>query len=439
MGNVSSVVPEETQGTHASQREINPNGGKTFRIEPKGFLEPIAKWNDQGLLWVSTSEIRWSIYWKFTRLVYVTNSIEPFERLERHLRRFVHNTPSLSKDIFEELRQRFEDNSQLSDQLTPDYQALLWLVQVKKLEPDLAEQVARNVSLEVLESYWLLPQSDYHVRKLIFRELPHLWKLELDEGKRVVEMRHEQWRKLLPWIQSPYQRPYLNNLERAQQVLSPAALKGLQQVLRGFNFRQLAMLMEQEDLAIANRLSPLVSHGLLMLHPPIAPFDKLPSFGATSRGTDAIVSNTLSDLWGQEPRAAAELSVMLTEDAQTKRSWRVVCIDDSPAMLQEIQRFLGGDDFEVTLLNDPTTALMKLNSLKPDLILLDVTMPEIDGYQVCRIIRKSSVLKTVPVVMVTGNKGFVDRTKARLAGCTDYLTKPFSQSDLLKLAFRYLS
>ncbi len=440
MGNVSSVIPEAIQGMNTNPAEASPtNGGKAFQIEPKGFLEPIAKWNDQGLLWVSTAEIRWSIYWKFTRLVYVTNSIEPFERLERHLRRFLHHSPVLSKELFEELRQRFEDSSQLSDQLSPDYQALLWLVQVKQLDPGLAEQVTQNISLEVLESLWLLPQGTYHVRKLVFRELPHLWKLDLDEIRRLVELRHDQWHKLLPWIQSPYQRPYLSNRDRAQQVLSENALKSLTHMLRGFNFRQLAMLMEQDDVAIANRLSPLISHGLLGLYPPLAPFDKLPSFGATNRGTDTIVSNTLADLWGQEPRAAEELSAMLKKEAEEKRCWRVVCIDDSMAMLQEIKRFLGGDDFDVMLLNDPTTALMKLNTLKPDLILLDVTMPEIDGYQVCRIIRKSSILKNVPVVMVTGNKGLIDRTKARLAGCTDYLVKPFSQSDLLKLAFRYLS
>jgi two-component system, chemotaxis family, response regulator PixG len=90
------------------------------------------------------------------------------------------------------------------------------------------------------------------------------------------------------------------------------------------------------------------------------------------------------------------------------------------------------------LIDDSVKALMKLSTIRPDLILLDVGMPNVDGYQLCALIRKSSVLKEIPIVMVTGNKGLIDRARARLAGATDYLTKPFAQADLLKIVMRYL-
>jgi twitching motility two-component system response regulator PilG len=83
-------------------------------------------------------------------------------------------------------------------------------------------------------------------------------------------------------------------------------------------------------------------------------------------------------------------------------------------------------------------ALIKISSIHPDLILLDIGMPNVDGYQLCSLIRKSSSLKDIPIVMVTGNKGLINRARANMAGATDYLTKPFIQADLLKMVMRHL-
>jgi twitching motility two-component system response regulator PilG len=82
---------------------------------------------------------------------------------------------------------------------------------------------------------------------------------------------------------------------------------------------------------------------------------------------------------------------------------------------------------------------MKIISFRPNLILLDVGMPNIDGYKLCSFIRKYSAFRDTPIVMVTGNKGLIDRARAKLAGATDYMTKPFTQFDLLTMVFRYLS
>jgi twitching motility two-component system response regulator PilG len=123
---------------------------------------------------------------------------------------------------------------------------------------------------------------------------------------------------------------------------------------------------------------------------------------------------------------------------QSVKTWKIVCIDDSESMLSIINSYLGCEDFQVTLIQDSMKALMKITSIRPDLILLDIGMPNVDGYQLCTLIRKSSSLKDIPIVMVTGNKGLIDRARARIAGATDYLTKPFMQADLLKMMMRHL-
>jgi twitching motility two-component system response regulator PilG len=76
--------------------------------------------------------------------------------------------------------------------------------------------------------------------------------------------------------------------------------------------------------------------------------------------------------------------------------------------------------------------------LKPDLILCDIAMPELDGYEICAMLRRSSLFRQTPIVMLTGKDGFIDRLKARMVGATDYLTKPFGQGELLMVLEKYI-
>jgi twitching motility two-component system response regulator PilG len=80
-----------------------------------------------------------------------------------------------------------------------------------------------------------------------------------------------------------------------------------------------------------------------------------------------------------------------------------------------------------------------LKNLAPDLILLDITMPRMDGYQVCKLIRGNPTTKDVPIVMISGKDGFFDKVRGRMAGATGYITKPFGPETLMKAVEHYLS
>ncbi len=121
-----------------------------------------------------------------------------------------------------------------------------------------------------------------------------------------------------------------------------------------------------------------------------------------------------------------------------KKVYTIVCIDDSPTVLTAIQSFLDEQIFNVVGFNEPLKALMQILSTNPDLILLDIEMPNLDGYELCSLLRKHSYFKDVPVIMVTGRKGFIDRAKAKMVRASGYLTKPFDQSELLKIIFHHL-
>ncbi len=117
---------------------------------------------------------------------------------------------------------------------------------------------------------------------------------------------------------------------------------------------------------------------------------------------------------------------------------KIVCIDDSPTMLNVINSFLNEDFFTVELIDNPLKSLMKIVRTKPDLILLDISMPNLDGYQLCSWIRKHRDFRHIPVIMVTAKTGFINKAKAKMVGASGYLTKPFTQEELVDKLMRHL-
>ncbi|NEP46913.1 MAG: response regulator, partial [Okeania sp. SIO2H7] len=103
-----------------------------------------------------------------------------------------------------------------------------------------------------------------------------------------------------------------------------------------------------------------------------------------------------------------------------------------------IESILHGHGYRVATLSDPLQALGQVFKLKPDLILCDIAMPQLDGYEICAMLRSSSTFRQTPIVMLTGIDGFIDRVKARIVGATDYFTKPFGESELLMLVDKYV-
>ncbi|MBW4644846.1 MAG: response regulator [Goleter apudmare HA4340-LM2] len=127
-----------------------------------------------------------------------------------------------------------------------------------------------------------------------------------------------------------------------------------------------------------------------------------------------------------------------SSQSNNKKTYTIFCIDDSPAVLNLIKGFLDEQIFSVIGVTDSLKALMAILRTKPDLILLDVAMPNLDGYELCSLLRKHSHFKNTPVIMVTGKTGLIDRAKAKIVRASGYISKPFSQGDLLKVIFQHI-
>jgi twitching motility two-component system response regulator PilG len=109
----------------------------------------------------------------------------------------------------------------------------------------------------------------------------------------------------------------------------------------------------------------------------------------------------------------------------------IACIDDSHTVQRQVKMVLESSGFQVLGITDPTSCLTSLIRQKPALILMDITMPEIDGYELCNMLRQSRHMRNVPIIMFTGREGIIDRVRAQLVGANDYITKPVNTNKLI--------
>lgn len=116
---------------------------------------------------------------------------------------------------------------------------------------------------------------------------------------------------------------------------------------------------------------------------------------------------------------------------------KVLVIDDSNTIRRSAEIFLKQAGHEVLLAEDGFDALAKVNDYEPHLIFCDILMPRLDGYQTCAIIKRNARFAGVPVVMLSSKDGVFDKARGRMVGSQDYLTKPFSKEQLLRVVRQF--
>ena len=116
----------------------------------------------------------------------------------------------------------------------------------------------------------------------------------------------------------------------------------------------------------------------------------------------------------------------------------VLVVDDEPHILHSLEFLMKREDYDVRVARDGEAALKAIDERRPDLILLDVMMPKRDGYSVCQTIRANPAWKDLRIIMLTAKGRDIEREKGLALGADDYITKPFSTRDLLKLVRQYL-
>jgi twitching motility two-component system response regulator PilG len=361
-----------------------------------------------GCLELKWGEVKWLLYFHQGNVIYLTHSLKPEEKLGRHLRFFNKYNAEITSAVIAQTRLLLFKNSK-QEVYNPEYRVLYWLYQQKLLSPTQSYNLIFRLIQESLESLLLTGDTEYVFEfHQNLENQPILIRFFLEDLLTKTEERLKKWQNLSPQIESSYQSPYVSREITQDSRALEEVRKKYGKILVGHNFRELGARLGQDELAIAQKLHPLITQGFIKLNSLQHPFDQLPTLLITTPTTSS-----------QQQRV-------------------IVCVDDSPTVIKVMGHYLSSLNIKIHAITESPKALMEIIRLKPHLILLDIGMPELDGYRLCRMIRNHSGLSETPIIMVTGKDGIIDRAKAKIAGATDYLTKPFGQDKLNEIVLKYL-
>jgi twitching motility two-component system response regulator PilG len=210
-----------------------------------------------------------------------------------------------------------------------------------------------------------------------------------------------EWQKIRPYINSPLVRVYLSNIDSLYQLLWQQL-----QSTKAIESYQAALTQNLCLYSTASQLNIDVQQLTHMLLPLV-------------RNRSAQISS-----YGEK---------------QDEERPLIACIDDSRTVQNSVKLTLESQGYEVLGFLQPAQAITKLSRTRPTLILMDISMPDINGYELCQIFRKSQNFKGVPILMLSSRDGMFDRIKAKMVGANDYMTKPFTPTDLVNLVNKYVS
>ncbi|WP_414756154.1 response regulator [Anabaena sp. CCY 9910] len=288
----------------------------------------------------------------------------------------------------------------------------LWLLLERNI---INSQIAENIIYRLVGET-LFDLLSLHQGRFMFCQdtaiAPRLSTWEISPLVTQVTQQLQQWHELYPYIQSPEQLPILADRVHLNSSLPEATMNKLQQWADGkTTLRQLARYLNRDILTVAKVIYPYVQQGWLKLTHP-------------------------------EPN---NCPINIHTPGNQKKA-KILCIDDTKSICKTVESILQTRGYEATgytipeviVLTNPLEALGLIFQLRPNLVFCDISSPELNGYEICAMLRQSQVFRYIPMIMLSSKDKFIDQIRARMAGATDYLIKPFNDDELLMLVEKYL-
>ncbi|NET43430.1 response regulator [Okeania sp. SIO2B3] len=355
-----------------------------------------------GNLLLNSHAKQGKLYIFYGRLLYTTGNLH---RVRRWQRAIGWHCPEWNPVI-----------SQLSDQEKPwEYLLLYDGIARNQITLSQAKKVIRTVTLEILFSLSLYadltpqwePRSDSKSElslglALCYRELEEIF-------SKVTKMQNL-------WKRAGFDSLNPNLVPVMKKPITPEALSGWGKYLQGdLTLWDIAYQLRKSVLAVTKTLLPLVKKGLLQL-------------------------KTVPDL----PTSAIKSSLTTANDRNnvdkttSKKQSLIACIDDSPIVAETLKKIVQPAGYRFISIQDPIRGFVKIAEYKPDLIFLDLEMPHANGYTVYQFLRKAPAFEKIPVIIFTSRNNLIDRSRAKLIGAADFLSKPPKPEEALKMIQKHL-
>ena len=350
----------------------------------------------------------WNVYFYLGRLVYATGGRHRVRRLARAIRQHAPNV----------------NIQELLDNADPTPEA--W--ELKLIEHAIhdhlltTEQARAIIQSSIHEVFYSLsdqkqPRSSWKpLEALAFKPIVALPTVQTLDSIVAAQLKWQQ--AGLSHVQNMIQgfsldlAPYIAGADQLEVMLKADAIsvktyKTLKKIVNGKNtLWDKSIIMHCSMIAVMRSLLPLIVDGIVAFHE---------------------VPDWVSPKWK-----------LNTKNTPVPRRGLIACIDDSPQVAIEMRGILEPLGYEVLEINEPLQSVSTLLQRKPDLIFLDLIMPNTNGYELCTFLRKTTTFQEIPIVILTGRDGMIDRVRAKMAGSSDFLSKPPDPTKVLQILRKFL-
>jgi chemotaxis family two-component system response regulator PixG len=337
-------------------------------------------------------------------IMYATGGIHVVRRWRRNLATYCPNILSDAHALQVELPSTEQGNFTTCWE---EHLLSLWVAQ-QKVTREQAANITQSVVSEVLFDVLRAKSIDYQTKpdKLLSTQLILI---DPEEVFAEVQPMSQLWKNAKLSDYSPDTSPLIKQPEKLQKGVSPSVYQALYNLLNGqYTLYDLGTQMKRDIVQVTRPLLPYIQSGWVELI-------NIPDFPIP-----------------------VKVSVPKTSSQRTAKEPLIACIDDSILICQTMEKLLTSVGYQFFSVTDDLRALATLLARKPDLIFLDLVMPNTNGYEICTQLRKLSMFRNTPIVILTGNDGIVDQVRARLVGASDFLNKPIDSDIVLNVINKHL-
>lgn len=366
-------------------------------------IQQLIKSQVNGQLQIATAQDQtWVLEFRVGRLVWAMGGEHRFRRWQRLLQQLCSGVNPQSLQLREKgIGPEWE------------YLALMVLIQRQQINREtaiaLVTENLKEITFDLLHNAAQVRQMSVLDERSAYLEKP-LAILSPQEMTEVGLKQLQTWHQMGLGAFSPNLAPVIRDPELLSQATSAKTYQMLNGFLKGhLSLRDLAVLMRHDWLSVAQGLSTYIRRDLIT-------FQALPDLDSPCSASHSRVPTV----------SVANLPL-------------VMCIDDSPQACYLLEETLRGGGYRCLSIQDSIQALPALIKQKPDLIFLDLVMPVANGYEICGQIRRLPRFREVPIIILSGNDGFVDRVRAKSVGATDFLNKPVEPEKILRIVRKYLA
>ena len=345
-------------------------------------------------------ESEWHLYLYSGNIVYGTGGTHPIRRWQRNLICNLPQIPFQLSTLQEELTER---RANLSDNVW-EYERIGYWVEQQIITP---QQGMNAVVFALDEIFFDLTQARQVICRFDRNNILSP-QVELIEPENVIDCTNsvwQSWEEARVADRSPNMAPMILQPQELQQKTSISAYQSLDRLLNGSRtLRDLAVQLRTSPLQVVCSLLPYIQSGI---------------FGLAN----------VPDL----------LETLDTSNAVGERSRPLIaCVDDSFMISQMMEQIVNTAGYRFVAINSSAEAIPTLVARRPDLIFLDIVMPQISGYDLCAKLRKYPEFAETPIIFLTSSTGIIDRFRAKIVGSTDFVKKTIDPDELLQKIIEYV-